>query len=150
MHSREEIQITSKVLCWARGQASFTLSQAVVRAKIHDLKTTNVSAEERLHSWEEGREGPALNELHSLVKAYRRPLLTFFLPEPPEPSSKLEDFRTIGDHSILTSSLEFSAFIRQIQILQEELREITKEEGSKPLTFVGSVTCPHKGYHSLS
>lgn len=143
MTNREEIQITSEVLRWARRQATFTLSQAAARAKIHDLKTTNASAEERLQSWEEGREGPTLNELRALAKAYRRPLLTFFLPEPPESSSKLEDFRTIGDHPILTSSPEFSAFIRQIQVLQEELREIIKEEGAKPLTFVGSVTAEY-------
>ena len=143
MSNREEIQITSKVLRWAREQASFTLSQAVARAKIHDLKTTNVSAEERLRSWEEGREGPTLNELRSLAKAYRRPLLTFFLSEPPEPSSKLEDFRTIGDRPVSTNSPEFSAFIRQIEVIQEELREIVKEEGAKPLEFVGSVTAEY-------
>ncbi len=140
MTNRVEIQVTSEILRWARAQAGFTLSQAAARAKIHDLKTTNISAEERLQSWEEGPEGPTLNELRSLAKAYRRPLLTFFLPEPPESSSKLEDFRTIGDHPILTISPELSAFIRQTQVLQEALSEIIKDEGAKPLAFVGSIT----------
>jgi len=143
MPNREGIIINFAVLRWARVQAGFTLLQAVTRAKIHDLKTTNVSAVERLQSWEEGLGSPTLNELRSLAKVYRRPLLTFFLPEPPESSTKLEDFRTIGDHPILTSSPEFSAFTRQIQVLQEELREIIRDEGAKPLAFVGSVNAEY-------
>ncbi|GAI66823.1 unnamed protein product [marine sediment metagenome] len=44
MTKRVEIQETSKILSWARAQAGFTLSQAAARAKIRDLKTTNISA----------------------------------------------------------------------------------------------------------
>ena len=50
MTNRVEIQVTSEILRWARMRAGFTLNQAAARAKIHALKTTNISAEERLQS----------------------------------------------------------------------------------------------------
>ena len=142
MPSRQEVPVNSEILRWARKQANFSISQAALSAKIHDLKSSNISAEDRLTAWEneKGSERPTLNELKSIAKAYRRPLLTFFLSEPPKPSSKLDDFRTFGDHPITESTPEFSAFMRRIEVLQQEVRDILVEEGAPPLAFIGSAS----------
>ena len=92
------------------------MQDAVLKAKIGNpqkLKNEEpVTAEERLLSWEEGRSAPSLSQLKSLANAYRRPLVTFFLAQPPIQASSLMDYRTFS--SARRESPEFSALKRRI------------------------------------
>ena len=139
MSTRQEVPVNPDILRWARGQSKLSLEQVVVRANITGLKSTGISGAERLFRWEEEIEQPTFNELKSIAKAYRRPVLTFFLPTPPLTVSRLEDFRTFGDHSLIEPSPELAAFIRQIDALQQEIKDLLQEEGAEPLAFVGSI-----------
>ena len=138
MPTRQEAPINHAILEWARKQTDFTHEQAVARAGIKGLKRRGLTAEERLAKWESGQEKPTLNELELIAKAYRRPLLTFFLSEPPRIETRLQDFRTVGDRPVAKSSPEFAAFRRQMEALQKTVRQLVEEEGGKPLEFIGS------------
>lgn len=138
MPTRQEAPVNHTILEWARKQADFTPEEAVARAGIKGLKRQGLKAEERLVKWESGQEKPTLNELGLIAKAYRRPLLTFFLSEPPSMETCLQDFRTVGDRAPAKSSPEFAAFRRQMEALQKAVRQLVEEEGGKPLQFIGS------------
>jgi len=135
---RQEAPVNRIVLEWARIRAGLTPKQAVARAGIKGLKRRGLDAEERLVRWEQGEERPTLNELELIAKAYRRPLLTFFLSQPPRTETGLQDFRTVGDRVTAEISPEFAAFTRQMEALQKAVRPLVEEEGGKPLHFVGS------------
>ena len=139
MSTRQEVPVNPAILRWAREQSRLSPEQVVERAKITELKSRGIAGVERLSRWEEGIEQPTFNELKSIAKAYRRPVLTFFLPTPPLTVSRLEDFRTFGDHLLIESSPELAAFIRQIDALQQEVKDLLKEESAEPLVFVGSI-----------
>lgn len=139
MSTRQEVPVNPEILRWAREQSKLSLEQVVARAHITGLKSTGISGAERLSRWEERIEQPTFNELKSIAKAYRRPVLTFFLPIQPLTVPRLEDFRTFGDHSLVEFSPELAAFIRQIDALQQEVKDLLKEEGAEPLAFVGSI-----------
>lgn len=138
MPTRQEAPINNAILEWARKQTDFTPEQAVARAGIKGLKSRGLTAEERLVKWESGQEKPTLNELELIAKAYRRPLLTFFLSEPPRIETRLQDFRTVGDRPVAKSSPEFAAFRRQMEALQKTVRQLVEEEGGRTLEFIGS------------
>jgi Zn-dependent peptidase ImmA (M78 family)/transcriptional regulator with XRE-family HTH domain len=138
MPTRQEAPVNHAILEWARKQTDFTPEQAVTRAGIKGLKSRGLTAEERLVKWESGQEKPTLNELELIAKAYRRPLLTFFLSEPPRVETRLQDFRTVGDRPVAKGSPEFSAFRRQIEALQKTVRQLVEEQGGKPLEFINS------------
>jgi Zn-dependent peptidase ImmA (M78 family) len=139
MPIRQELPINNHILLWAREQTKFSIDDVVARAKIKDLKNKGISAKERLMFWESGKENPTIGELELIAKAYRRPLLTFFLPNPPMIETRLQDFRTIGDKVIEKPSPEFDAFRRQVEVLQKGLQTLVQNDGGKPLDFIGSV-----------
>lgn len=95
MTTRQEAPINKNLLVWAREQAHLTIDEAVVRAAIKALKSKGLTAAERLELWERGDQNPTLHELEAIAKAYRRPLLTFFLSGPPRIETGLKDFRTV-------------------------------------------------------
>ncbi|GFK93423.1 hypothetical protein NNJEOMEG_01255 [Fundidesulfovibrio magnetotacticus] len=99
-----------------------------------------MNAEERLLSWETGVASPSFKQLESLARAYRRPVLTFFLPSVPVKESSLADFRTVPGRDASSGTPEFSAFMRRVEWLQEGLRELVEQEGRLPLAFVGAVS----------
>lgn len=139
MIAEQSLPINRKILKWARTQAHLTPEKAVEKAKIHALtRGISLSSVERLKQWEEGVDTPSFAQLESLAKAYRRPILTFFLAEPPAKHSIVQDFRTIGDTQADTDTPEFNAFVRQVETLQIDLHDILESAGNKPLDFIGS------------
>jgi len=138
MTTRQEAPINNSLLLWAREQAHLTIDEAVVRAAIKALKSKGLTAAKRLELWESGKQNPTLNELESIAKAYRRPLLTFFLSRPPRIETGLKDFRTVGDKPAEPGTPEYAAFRRQIEVLQREVRILMEEDGAASNKFVGS------------
>lgn len=146
----KDIPINKDILVWARKEANLSTPHAASKAKIKELKTRGrkegISSEARLDRWEKGIETPTYNQLKQLAKAYRRPVLTFFLSKPPIKQTRLEDFRTIGSKAIDSDefSPEFSALLRQLEALQLNLHDLLEEAGSKSLPFVGSTGTKYK------
>ncbi len=143
----KDIPVNHDILVWARKEANLSLFRAANKAGIKDLKARGqkegIPSTMRLERWEQGIETPTFPQLEKLAtKAYRRPVLTFFLTEPPIKLTRLQDFRTIGGRAIDSDlfSPEFSALVRQIEALQLNVHDLLLDIGSKPLPFVASIT----------
>jgi len=137
------VPINPSLLQWARMEAGFSLQEAVARAKVTPPRKKKnepeITPEQRLAAWESGHEFPSLNQLEKIAVAYRRPLVTFFLPQPPTKIMPLADFRTTSDFSSSVDSPEFAALKRKITVLHRELLALAKEDDIAPLPFVGSM-----------
>lgn len=146
MSTAEKIPINHNMLQWARREARLSPSEAALRARIKAIKargkTAGMTSSERLKQWEEGFDSPTYPQLVNLAKAYRRPILTFFLSEPPKNETNLLDFRTIGKETpeLLAREIEMSALTRQIAATQKSVKELLLELGQQTLPFVGSVS----------
>lgn len=139
------IPITPAILQWAREEAGLSLEAAAERAKINTTRKTkkkeSLTPAQRLEEWEQGRSTPTLKQLSSLATAYRRPLVTFFLPQPPEKAGNFIDFRKLPNNaSAPVDTPEFAALKRRIILLQRELLSLAKEEKQPELSFVGSMS----------
>jgi len=109
--------IRPEILTWARETAGLSLEDA---ARAVRLKTARgVSGPERLAKIE-GAGDPPRSVLLRMAKAYRRPLLVFYLSQPP---------RT-----------ELDALIRDIKSRQGLVRSVVEDEEAEPPGFVGSAT----------
>lgn len=140
---KQPIPLNATILKWARLEAGLALDEAAERAGITSPRRRKgderaVTPSERLQAWEEGQDVPSLAQLEAVAAAYRRPLITFFLPSPPAKQSRLADFRTIGGLASRQDSPEFAAFKRRLEARHTELREILILEGQQKLPFVGS------------
>ncbi len=141
-----DIPVNNEILAWARNEANLSPPSAAIKAGIKDLKARGkkegVSSILRLERWEKGIDTPTFPQLQKLAKAYRRPILTFFLSTPPKKEVHLLDFRTFGNKEteINTFEAEFSALVRQSEAIQKSVREILQESNKEPLSFVGTIT----------
>lgn len=140
----EKLNVNPVVLKWCREQTGYSIAEVVEKTKISDIKATKktpeISAEQRLIQWENGEDSPSYTALQSLASFYKRPLLTFFMPNPPVVQNKLVDFRTLDSLPHGKDSPEFAKLKRQIFYLQESLSEFQKNDGVEPLDFINSVS----------
>lgn len=140
----ERLNINPVVLKWCREQTGYSISEVIEKTKISGIKATKktpeISAEQRLIRWESGEDSPSYTALQSLASFYKRPLLTFFMPNPPVVQNKLIDFRTLDSLPHGRDSPEFAKLKRQIFYLQESLSEFQKNDGVEPLDFINSVS----------
>lgn len=141
---QQAIPINPEILRWARIEAGFSLSDAVHFADIGSPRQKKgepkLLPEARLDGWESGKDAPSLNQLEQLAKAYRRPVITFFLQEPPEKIGTGADYRTVGDRDSRKDRPEFSALRRRLAMLHQELCTLAKSDGSQKLPFIGSLS----------
>lgn len=140
----ERLNINPVVLKWCREQTGYSIAEVIEKTKISGIKATKktpeISAEQRLIRWESGEDSPSYTALQSLASFYKRPLLTFFMPNPPVVQNKLVDFRTLDSLPHGKDSPEFAKLKRQIFYLQESLSEFQKNDGVEPLDFINSVS----------
>ena len=80
------IDIQPSILRWARQTLGLTLEEAARKLRREPNE---------LADWEAGNSKPTYVQLEKLAKRYKRPLLTFFLPAPPEEATFTTDFRTL-------------------------------------------------------
>ena len=142
----KDIPVNHNILVWARKEANLSPGRAAQKAKITEIKKRGsiepLTPSLRLERWENNDGSPTYAQLLKLAKAYRRPVLTFFLSKPPKKEVRLLDFRTLGNKEteINTFEAEFSALVRQSGAIQKSVREILQESNKEPLSFVGSIT----------
>ena len=125
---RQSALITADVIKWAREKSHYNLETAA--------KKIGVSAE-KLQEWESGKNLPSMTQAWKMSQVYRRPLAVFYLPHPPKDFPLLKDFRTVeGKAPKYSPALVF--LMRQIQERQIWLKDYLREQGQKPLKFIGS------------
>jgi len=125
--------IKPKVMAWARETAGLSLDQAA-RALGLSIK----SGAKRLASLEEGIEEPSRPLLLNMAKAYRRPLIAFYMAEPPPQGDRGTDFRTLpgGDRQ----HPEVDVLVRDITARQGLIRSMLEDDETPPVDFIGVVT----------
>ena len=129
--------VNPEILRWARETAGLSLVEA---ADELGLRTARGKAPaERLAALEEGSVAPTRPQLLKMSKRYRRPLLTFYLPAPPQVGSRGKDFRTLPEGTPATDQALVDAVIRDIRARQTLVKQVLIDEKElEPLPFIGS------------
>jgi Zn-dependent peptidase ImmA (M78 family) len=133
--------INNAMLEWAREQAGLSVDDAVRLLNITSTKTA--TAEEKLIAYERDK-SPSRAMLAKMSKAYRRPLLTFYLNEPPQKTDRGEDFRTLPEHLDPQQNFHVDVLIRDIKARQGIIREtLIEEDEAERLPFIGQFSTDH-------
>ena len=123
--------VNVKILVWARISAGLSEEEAA--------KKIGLSGPHRLKALESGEREPSRRQLVEMSKAYRRPLVTFYLPEPPRRSDHGQDFRTLPEPPPPDAEARLDALLRDIRARQALIRAALEEaEEDETLSFVGS------------
>ena len=133
-------RVNPDILRWARETAGLTLKDAVDRLSIKDGRGT--IATDHLRALETGETALTRAMLARMAKQYRRPLLTFYLAQPPRRGHWGRDFRApAADRSARDEAL-LDALVRNVQARQGLLSSamLDDDDDLVPLTFPGSAT----------
>jgi Zn-dependent peptidase ImmA (M78 family) len=127
-------RVNPHILSWARESAGLTLEDA---AKGIGLGGENAAT--RLAEMEAGDREPSRPQLLKMADRYRRPLLTFYLPEPPAAAPRTHDFRTLPNRE-MGAEATIDALVRDVRTRQALVRSALEDaEEAEPRPFVGSV-----------
>jgi len=121
--------VNSDILHWARERARLGID--VVAKKLN-------TSTERVEQWESGDLRPTFRQAEKFANATHVPFGYLFLPEPPEESLPIPDFRTVRSLDVDRPSPELLDTIYAMQRRQAWLRDTLVEGEAEPLTFVGS------------
>jgi Zn-dependent peptidase ImmA (M78 family) len=121
------------VFRWARETAGLSIEQAAAALAIKQP--------DRLRAIEAGAAEVSRPLLLRMAKLYRRPLVTFYLPAPPPPGDRGEDFRTLPADRAVADDALLDALIRDVRARHDVVRSLTAEDqDAEPLPFVGSMS----------
>ncbi|MFH0725543.1 MAG: ImmA/IrrE family metallo-endopeptidase [Pseudomonadota bacterium] len=112
------------VLRWAAGRARLAEAALAKRFRKWPL-------------WLSGEARPTLRQLEDFAQLSHTPIGYFFLPEPPELSLPVPDFRTVRDVFLLEPSSELLDMLYLCQQRQDWFREYAQLHGLPRLEFVG-------------
>ncbi len=119
-----------EVFRWARESAGFELEDA---ARALNIVPASLGAIER------GEKEPSRTVLLNMSKTYRRSLLTFYLPAPPQKGDRGEDFRTVVAERSVEADADVDALVRDLRARQSLVRAVLEDqEDMRPLAFIGS------------
>jgi len=129
-------KIEHTILKWARESSSYSIEEAAHKLGLSDSKVS--SAAEKLTAYENGQKEPSRPLLIKMSKTYHRPLLTFYLNQPPRIGDRGEDFRTLPDHFEQIENTYVDVLIRDIKARQSTIREtLIDSDEDTLLTFIG-------------
>ena len=124
----ESITLQPRVLRWARERAGLDREQLAVNLKV---QTQDIA------EWEHsGR--LTFNEVDDLAKHTYTPIGYLYLPEPPDDSLPIADFRTRSGASPQRPSPNLLDTVYQMQLRQAWMREEMINQEDPPLGFVGA------------
>lgn len=121
-----EVSINPAILIWARESAGLEVDEAVARLGL--TSTEKLSGAEKLARLESGEQKPTRSQLSKIAATYRRPLLTFYLPEPPARGDRGEDFRRAPTSVSPRENALLDTLLRDIRARQEMVRELVQED----------------------
>jgi Zn-dependent peptidase ImmA (M78 family) len=130
-------QLNPEIMRWARETAGMTREEA---ATVIPLGGKRRSGADILSSYEDGSLDPTRSVLLKMSRAYKRPLLAFYLPKPPVKADRGEDFRTLPDDRRLENAASVDALVRDVHVRQKLVRTALEEsEEGQLLSFVGAL-----------
>jgi hypothetical protein len=131
--------VNPDILKWARETAALTLKEAAEKLAIGEAR--GVTGEDRLAAYEAGERQPSRPLLLRMAKQYRRPLLTFYMSEPPTLGERGQDFRTLPPEHSRGQNALVDALIRDVRARQAMVRAVLEDEDEAVrLPFVASMT----------
>jgi Zn-dependent peptidase ImmA (M78 family) len=131
--------VNPEILRWARETAGVELEEAARKIQLRD--SGKGTAVERLEALERGEEAPTRAMLGRMAKAYRRPLVVFYLSDPPPRGDRGEDFRSLPVEPPEDEEAHLDTLLRRVKARQRLLRAVLEDEDeAEPLPFVGSMT----------
>ena len=124
-----QIRLQPDVLLWARQRAKLSADDLARKVSVKP---------ERVLAWE--RSGDiSMSQAQNLARATYTPFGYLFLPEPPDESLPIADFRTVGDEPPRQPSPNLLDTVYAMQRRQAWMREeMTIEYEAQPLPFVGA------------
>lgn len=130
--------VNPDILRWARETAGLSPEDAVKKLDIKEAR--GVPALDRLDALETGEAIPTRPMLVKMAKHYRRPLLTFYLPDIPRRGDRGEDFRTLPEPVGQTEAGLVDAVVRDIRARQALVRaSLEAADEAEPLPFIASM-----------
>ena len=131
--------INPAVLVWARETAGFSVDEAA--QKIGFKSGARGTAVEKLTAVEKGDRAPSEAQLAKMAAVYHRPLLAFYMAEPPRPADRGEDFRTIRTPVAPQEAARLDALLRDVRTRQSIVRDVMEEdEDTVPVDFTGTLS----------
>ena len=133
-------QVNPDILRWARETAGLTREDAARKLAIPDTKTA--MAVDRLRAMEDGERPPTRPMLSRMAKQYHRPLVAFYLSQPPRRANWGRDFRAPSTDRSARDEAVLDALVRNVQARQGLLRSamLDDDDDLAPLRFLGSAT----------
>jgi Zn-dependent peptidase ImmA (M78 family) len=141
-------QINPRILTWARETAGFSLPEAADKLGFKD--TTKATGAEKLNALEHGDGRIARTVLQNAAAVFRRPVVTFYLAEPPRRGERGQDFRVGAGSVSVRENAMLDALVRDVRARQQIVREVLIDEDEAALRpFVGSLTIS-VGFEAIS
>lgn len=133
------VDVNPEVLRWARETAGLGLADAVGKLQLRSAR--GVDAVDRLEALEAGRQAPTRAMLSKMALVYRRPLVVFYLDQPPRRANRGEDYRTDSSERSAGDEARLDALIRGVRARQGILKSaILDQDDAEPIAFVGSAS----------
>lgn len=143
------INVNPDILVWARETAGLGVEDAA--AKLQLTTSVRSTAAEKLEAMEAGEKQPTRNQLNAMSNVYKRPLLAFYMAEPPRAAPRVTDFRQSPDARGARANAVLDALLRDVRARQETVRDMLEDEDDfEPLAFVGSITIAQGVDHAVA
>lgn len=133
------VRVNPEILVWARESAGLALEDAA--EKLNLLSSQRSSAAEKLAALESGKKEPTRGQLNAFASVYKRPLVMFYLAEPPRKGDRGQDFRQTPESRGPRDNAMLDALLRDVKARQEIVRDLLLEDDNllRP-DFVGSAS----------
>jgi len=92
-----------------------------------------------LYKWINGEKSPTFNQIEDFSKKTHIPIGYFFLKTPPTEEYKLLEYRTVDSAALKSPSRDLIDTIRQMENVQEWMREYLVSNGADKVSFVGTL-----------
>ena len=125
MSNLNRVFVKPELLTWARRRKGVSLE--VLQKKFP-----------KILEWEEGISQPTLKQIEKFVKTVHVPIGYLFLPEPPEESLPIPDFRTISDQAITDLNVNLLDTIYLCQEKQAWYRDYLRSHKGSGINSIGS------------
>ena len=125
---RQQITLQPELLRWARERAGLTQDDLAKKIPVNP---------DRVRAWEQTGK-ISIAQIDKLAAKTYTPLGYLYLPEPPDESLPIRDFRTRSGDAPTRPSPDLLESVYQMQRRQNWMRDDLIEGGADPLNFVGA------------
>lgn len=131
-------KVNPVIMRWARETAGLNVEEAAEKIGLNAAR--GIVASDRLIMLEAGEVEPTRPLLLKMASLYRRPILTFYLANPPAVAARGEDFRTLPTEFAQRDAALVDTLLREVRARQDMVRAVLEaEEEADRLGFVGSL-----------